>query len=145
MNALQSSFCPVKIWSSLVNRVLSYPKTNINSSVNIYRSGRSYNYINSATMRSNLRNTVKIIGTDILGINESDIGTHSIRTTFAMLLCLNKIPLEKTMKLGRWKSLAVLEYIRSNINDFSEGISACIANASNGNFYTLSQFINSIE
>ena len=95
-------------------------------------------------MRETLRKTVETLGPNNLGILAKDVGTHSIRSSFAMLLLLNKVPLETVMKLGRWKSLAVLEYIRANVDNFSTGISNCIARASTGSFYTLPPFIRSI-
>ena len=96
-------------------------------------------------MRLSLRSVTKNLGEESLGFQASKVGTHSIRSTFAMLLILNKIPIETIMKLGRWRSLAVLEYIRANVDDFSSGISECIANASAGSFYTHPQFISSLK
>ena len=51
-------------------------------------------------MRETLRKTVETLGPHNLGISAKDVGTHSIRSSFAMLLLLNKVPLEKVMKLG---------------------------------------------
>ena len=92
-------------------------------------------------MRKSLRDTVEHLGHKNLGFSPKDVGTHSSRCSFAMLLLLNKIPLGKVMKLGRWKSLAVLDYIRANVDDFSTGIINCIVRASTGFFYTLPPLI----
>ena len=145
MNSNISKLCPVKIWASVITRILSYPKGSTTSSINIFREKRNYNFISSKMMRESLRKTVEHLGPTNLGISPKDVGTHSIRSSFAMLLLLNKVPLEKVMKLGRWKSLSVLEYIRANVDDFSTGISKCITRASTGYFYTLPPFINSIN
>ena len=104
------------------------------SSINIGRNKRDYFYITSEYLRKYIRSTIHKIGEKKLGIKASAVGTDSIRTTFAMILMMNKILMPKIMKLGRWKSLAVFEYIRANIEDFSEGISECIANDSTGFF-----------
>ena len=94
MDCNPSQLCPVKIWASVISRILSYPKGSLNSSINLYREKRSYHFINSTTMREALRQTVENIGSKQLGISPKNVGTHSIRSSFAMLLLLNKIPLE---------------------------------------------------
>ena len=145
MNSNPSLLCPVKAWSNRILTILSYPKGSLDSPINLFRTGRSYDYITSKDMRLSLRSVTKILGEESLGFQASKVGTHSIQSTFAMLLILNKIPIETIMKLGRWQSLAVLEYIRANVDDFSSGISECIANASAGSFYTHPQFISSLK
>jgi len=145
LQANSSKLCPVKIWSTIIKRILSYPKGSLESSINMFREKRSYKYVTSADLRKYLRQTVSDIGEKRLGIKASEVGTHSIRSTFAMLLVLNKVPTIKIMKIGRWKSNSVFEYIRANVEDFSMNISKHIANASTGNFYTLPCFISTIK
>ena len=62
-----------------------------------------------------------------------------------MLLHLNKIDLPTIMRMGRWKSAAVMEYVRSNIDNFSKNISRSIADATTGQFYALPSYIQTIE
>ena len=141
----ESEFCPVKIWSSVISRILNYPKHTINSPINIVRHKRQYSYIKSSQIRTALRTTVDKIGKETLGFDSSTVGTRSLRTSFAMLLHLNKIDLPTIMRMGRWKSAAVMEYVRSNIDNFSKNISRSIADATSGQFYTLPSYIQTIE
>lgn len=129
----------------MVSTILLYPKVSRDSPINLFREGRSYNYIASKYMRLLLRSTTKTLGKNNLGFLAEKIGINSIRFTFEMLLVLNKIPIEIIMKLGRWRSYAVLEYIRANVDDFSSGISKCIPNATACSFYTHPQFISSLK
>ena len=140
-----SNLCAVKIWATIVSRILSYPKGNINSSINMVRTGRSYQFIKSTTIRSNIRKTVETIGKTKLGFSKDTVGTKSLRSTFAMLLYLNKIPTETIKRMGRWKSDAVFEYVRANVEAFSKDKSANIAKATTGNFYTLPTYIATIK
>ena len=104
-----------------------------------------YKYVTSEDVRKFIKSTITNIGEKRIGIKSSEVGTHSIRSTFVMLLILNKVPLPTIMKLGRWKSHSVLEYIKANVEDFSKDISDCIANDSTGEFYTHPNLISSIN
>ena len=146
MHSLDDDFCPVKIWATIVQRILSYPKGSINSPVNLVRSHRNYEYITSRKIRQALRHTVKSIGENKLGIKADSVGTHSIRSTFAMILLLDKISLTIIKKLGRWKSDAVICYIRENILDFSKGVSKAFAKKQPiESFYNAKSFLESIR
>ena len=146
MHALDDEFCPVKIWASIVQRILSYPKSSLDSPVNLVRSQRNYEYITSRQIRNTLRYTIKSIGENKLGIKADSVGTHSIRSTFAMILLLENISLTIIKKLGRWKSDAVICYIRENILDFSKGVSKAFAkNKPIESFYNATPFIESIK
>ena len=144
-NSNKSHFCPVKIWSTIISRILQYPKHSLDSPVNLVRHKRSYSYIKSSQICKTLRTAVDKIGKEQLGFDSSTVGTRSLRTSFAMLLHLNNVDLPTIMKMGRWKSAAVMEYVRSNIDNFSKNISRSIADATTGQFYTLPSYIQTIE
>ena len=74
-------------------------------------------------MRSYLRRAVQHIGEDNLNISANDVGTHSIRASFAMLMLLNNEPDSLVMKKGRWKSNAFLAYIRLQISAYGVNVS----------------------
>lgn len=54
------------------------------------------------------------------------IGPHSIRASGAMALCLNKVPSETIMLMGRWRSQTWLTYIHTQIAAFSKGLALCM-------------------
>ena len=146
MHAIEEDFCPVKIWSRIIQRILSYPKGSYESPVNLVRSNRKYDYIKSRQVRMSLRSTVKSIGEHKLGIKAESVGTHSIRSTFAMILLLEKISMTIIKKLGRWLSDAVVCYIRESVLDFSKGVSKAFAKQRPiESFYNAKSFIESIR
>lgn len=51
------------------------------------------------------------------------VGTHSIRSIFAMILLFDNIRLTTIKKLGCWLSDVIICYIRENVLDFSKGMS----------------------
>lgn len=59
-----------------------------------------------------------------LGFTGKDVGTHSIRSSFAMALYLSKRAISTIMLLGRWCSDAFLLYVRRQVQEFSAGVSA---------------------
>ena len=74
-------------------------------------------------------------GEERLGYSHKEVGTHSIRSGFAMELHLAKVYPEKIIIMGRRASSAFLRYIRIQISDFSKGISNLMTN--NHTFYTI--------
>ena len=67
---------------------------------------------------------VTSVGEARLGFDETRVGTHSIRTSFAMMLYLQHIHPSTIMLMGRWSSDAFLLYIRPQVQQFSSGLSA---------------------
>ena len=82
-----------------------------------------------------IRNVVIQLGKTKLGFGPKDVGTHSIRSSFAMFLHLNDVNTEKIMLQGRWKSTAFLTYIRVQVLEFSAGLSGLMNNTRD--FYTV--------
>ena len=70
-----------------------------------------------------------------LGFSGKDVGTHSIRSSLAMALYLSRRPISTIMLLGRWSSDAFLLYIRRQVQEFSDGVSADMV--ANERFFTL--------
>ena len=58
-----------------------------------------------------------------LGFFHKEVGTHSIRSGFAMELYLAKVYPETIMIMGRCSSSAFLRYIRIQVSDLSKGTS----------------------
>jgi hypothetical protein len=132
------TLCPVVSWAFTVCRILGYDKTTITSTVNTYfdtttgKLGR----ITAKQSRERLRSAVRILGTNKLGIDIERVGTHSLRTSCAMLLYLAKVRTATIMLLGRWKSDAFLLYLRKQVKEFTSGISDMMVNQAH-TFYTV--------
>lgn len=144
LHSTQTNLCPVKIWSKIITTILASPGGSINSNINFIHTNNKHYHITSEDMRIQLRRSILKIGESNLGIKATEVGTHSIRTTFAMILLLNKVNIPTIMKLGRWKSTAVLEYVRENIDRFSKNISTHFSNTDNNDFFNLPSFIAAI-
>ena len=118
--------CPVTTRGEIVSRVLSYEGLSLNSPVNLVKqtikNKTKFVQVKSTQMLQHIRNTVTQIGADKLGFGPRDVGTHSIRSSFAMFLYVNNIKSDKIMLQGRWKSTAFLSYIRAQVMEFSTGL-----------------------
>ena len=145
MRKIDGLTCPVKTWASIVQRVLSYPRGNKDSPVNLLRVGRQYRQITATEIRNTLRETVKTLGESNLGIKSCDIGTHSIRSTFAMLLYSHGIEKTTIMKLDRWKSDAVISYICANVAGFGKHASLALRSDPGSDFVNFPRFQPSIN
>ena len=76
------------------------------------------NHLN--TSPGNLEKTIALLGEDDIGVKSDQVGTHSIRSTFAMILFTHGVEKTTIMRLGRWKSDAVICYIRSQVSGFGK-------------------------
>ena len=127
--------CPVKIWSSITHRILSYKGTTEKTSVNAVMIGKKLHYITRDEMFNHLRHTVdNMTG---LGFTGKDVGTHSIRSSLAMALYLKRRPISTIMLLGRWSSDAFLLYIRRQVQEFSKGVSTNMVDQENFSQYQI--------
>jgi hypothetical protein len=118
---------PVTSWAKIINRVLGYKHTTLKSQVNTFLNPTTHKlvYITSAQTRAFLKWTVAKMGANTLGIPISRVGTHSVRTSCAMLLYMAKVQTAAIMLLGRWKSNAFLLYLRRQVKEFTQGLSCC--------------------
>ena len=135
MHKTDSELCPVKAWSLIVRRILSYDNTDLSTTVKYVEINGKPKYIEVKEVMSVIRLTVCLIGSHELGFGPDSVGTHSIRSSFAMFLHLNTIPAEKIMLQGRWKSMAFLDYIRPQVSKFSRDLSRIMLQAND--FFTI--------
>ena len=110
-----STLCPIQAWAAIVHRILGYPGTNTNTTVNTIFLARKLKTINSSTVRKKIRSAAKKVGEDRLGFHPNDIGTHSIHLGTAMTMYLDGVPTFTIMIIGRWSSDAFLGYIRKQV------------------------------
>ena len=133
---------PVKAWAETIIRILSYPGTDLETPINTVRIGSNNVQITSKQILAHIRMTVAMIGEVKLGFKKEDVGTHSIRSSFAMLLYLAKVPVSTIMILGRWHSSSFLLYIRKQVLEFSAGLSDMMLEK---DFYTLPEIESVIK
>lgn len=120
--------CPVHAWGSLVHRIMAYPKSSPTSTVNTFlRHGKPVKITNQQ-IKLHLVSVVKSIGPDLLGVDIRRIGTHTVRTSAAMLMYLANIRTSTIMLLGRWKSDAFLLYLRRQVKEFTAGVTNQMTN-----------------
>jgi hypothetical protein len=62
------------------------------------------------------------------GLSEKDVGLHSLRSSAAMAMYMNAIPVYTIMLLGQWSSDAFLLYIRKTVIEFSNDVSKRMIN-----------------
>ena len=106
---------PVRSWTAVVRRVLSYPVTNQYSTVNTILINGNLKTISYSTVYSKLRSTVQLLGEDTLGFKPSDISIHSIRSGPAMAMYLVGVPTFTITMIGRLSSDAFLRCIRKQV------------------------------
>jgi len=85
---------------------------------------------------STFQKAIKLVARN-LGLDERRYSTHSLRIGGATLLAAAGLPDYMIQLIGRWKSLAFLQYIRSNESMFSKALSVL----SNPNLFTISHLV----
>lgn len=115
---------PVKAWGKTIQRILSsVPNASQDTKVCSFWTGTNTILLDANTARTKIRVIVRIIGDEVLGFGADDVGLHSIRSGGAMAMFLSGVCDIIIQRVGRWESLAFLEYIRSQIESFTLGVS----------------------
>ena len=126
-----NKLCPVAAWAAIITRIRSYPNTTDSSPVNSYMAKKKVKQITSNQVRNYIRLIVAEIGAAKLGIDINRVGTHSLRTSAAMLLYLAEVRTSTIMLLGRWKSDAFLLYLRRQVKEFTQGVTEAMTSQPN--------------
>jgi len=126
------TLCPVEAWVSVISRIQKEiaPIQSVGSMpVCTYMDGGRMFEVESTKVLQLLRRTCAIYdGENKYGISESEIGTRSIRSGAAMALALQGGNSDKKiMMLGRWKSVAFLDYIRPQVLEWAGDMSSEMA------------------
>ena len=114
-----SILCPVRSWGAIIDRIEGYKGTTGKTTVNTVEINGKLRKIDSSTIRNRIRVAVDAIGEEKLGFTAKEVGTHSIRTSFATLLYLRKVDPILIQIGGRWKSTAFLKYIRRDTTEIA--------------------------
>jgi hypothetical protein len=69
-----------------------------------------------------LRQSLRDLNSEALNIKAEECGLHSLRSSAAMAMYLNGIPVYTIMLLGRWSSDAFLRYIKKQVTEFTKGV-----------------------
>lgn len=120
--------CPVAIWSRIIIRITSSPRTSSSTLVCFLHDpnspvGQPSKYISQQSVNYVLRLTCKLHPAFHFGYHHQDIGTHSIRSGAAMALFLADESPHRIMLLGRWSSDAFMAYIRPQVQEWTSGMS----------------------
>ncbi len=116
--------CPIKIWASIIQRILKIPGSSPNTTINtILLANGSKQYLSNNFLINKLRLAVRMIGQDELGFTPAEIGLHSLCSGAAMAMFLAGIPTSTIKLMGRWASEAFMDYIRPQVEKFSSLIS----------------------
>ena len=135
--------CGVSAWCRIVKRLLTYPRTTQNTTVNTYYDihSNALRVVTNQNIINMLRSATDIVGSTNIGVPLERVGTHSIRTSFALIMSLNKAQDSLIRKIGRWRSDAYLIYIRGYTDGFGENASSFFSNTEKGNFVNLHQYL----
>jgi hypothetical protein len=116
-------FCPVHSAAAIVKRLLDLGITDYETVISTYsdRKGR-FSKISNTMGLLYLRAFIATVP-EVYGLKPEDIGLHSIRSSAAMAMYINQIPVYTIMLLGRWSSNAFLLYIRKTVVEFSNDVS----------------------
>lgn len=100
------------IWGRIIDRISSYQGADKDTPVSTVKIENKFHQIHYDDINKLLKNCAKEIG---LEAKEYLITPHSIRVSFATILFAKGVDIETVKLLGRWKSEAVLRYIRSTV------------------------------
>jgi len=121
---LDAILCPVKATARNVKRVRTMPGSSDDSKLCSFLSddGKATD-INSIQVLARLRAIVILIGKEVLGFTELEIGLHYIRSGGAMAMFLSGVSTIIIQRVGGWRSNEFLEYIRDQVESFTFGVS----------------------
>ena len=118
------SLCPVKAAASIVRRLQAFQAAPDSFIYSYMSASGKLKDVTSPIALQLLRSHVKSIDFNSLGISPEVIGLHSCRSSAAMAMYLNHVPVYTIMLLGRWSSDAFLRYIRQQVTDFGSDVSS---------------------
>lgn len=102
----------VKCWAKVVNRIRSYKGTNDSTPISTVKVHGKFHQVTADDVNRVIKQTAR--ETDAK-LSLAKYSSHSVRVTFATLLFLKGEQLDVVKFLGRWRSDAILLYIRNTI------------------------------
>jgi hypothetical protein len=107
-------YCPVVACTTIVQEMLHDP---------VYKfrqENGTFTDVHSRSALVMLRQSLRSLDSESMNIKAEECGLHSLRSSAAMAMYLNGIPVYTIMLLGRWSSDAFLRYIRKQVTEFSK-------------------------
>ena len=128
---------PVVLWATIVDRIEQMDGTRPDTFVNTVSIKGRLHKISAADVRNHIKQAVQDLNNEGLDlqITPQDVGTHSIRSSFATLLANRGVDEKKIMLHGRWKSVTFRKYIRKDVT--TTDITTKISNVCNFNLCRL--------
>ena len=100
----------------MVQHIRSYPGFQDIWEISTFHDGNAFTQISSTEILRNIRALVSLIGKDELGFTADEVGTHSVRSSLAMMMYLTpEIPTYTIMLVGCWNFAAFLAYIEQQV------------------------------
>ena len=115
---------PVILFANTVRRLRSYPGFREDWEIFTFFDGVHFSRIRSNEVMADLQCSVDAVGADVLGFSGKEVGTHSVRSSLAMMMYLAKEQVYTIMLTGRWSSDAFLAYIEKQVKEFTKGVSS---------------------
>ena len=116
------NLCPVGIWLEILIILNSYPGTTRDTLLNTVWVEHHKTSIPSQMKDKYLRSGTPSFGKDRLVFSHKGVGTHSLRSGFAMELFLYKVYPETIIIMGLWDINALLYYIHIQVSNLRTGI-----------------------
>jgi integrase len=115
--------CPVTAAASIIRRLQREHATDDTFLYEYKRKDDHQGQLTTTAALKLLRHFISTINHTAYGLEPTEIGLHSLRSSAAMAMYLNGIPVYTIMLLGRWSSDAFLRYIRKQVEEFGHDVS----------------------
>jgi hypothetical protein len=115
-------FCPVIACAQIIRDMQRDGNKPTDSVYRFLQENGTFADLHSKTALMMLRQLLRTVDSEALNIKPEECGLHSLRSSAAMAMYLNGIPVYTIMLLGRWSSDAFLCYIRKQVSEFSRGV-----------------------
>mmetsp|Transcript_36829 Transcript_36829/g.82805 ORF Transcript_36829/g.82805 Transcript_36829/m.82805 type:complete len:416 (-) Transcript_36829:347-1594(-) len=126
----ESYYCPVKALARRVLHIRAH-SDDVSLGLHTFFNNKSEFNITDADIRAALKFAAKQLNYPERGIPIDRIDTHSLRCGGANALSLAGYSDRAIMKMGRWQSKTFLEYISSQLSEFSQGMSVSMSKVLN--------------
>jgi hypothetical protein len=115
-------YCPVAACAKIVQEMLDDQTKPTDPVFRFRQDNGTLTDVHSRSALAMLRQALRELDSESLNIKAEECGLHSLRSSAAMAMYLNGIPVYTIMLLGRWSSDAFLRYIRKQVTEFSKGV-----------------------
>ena len=117
--------CPVKAAAAIIRRMQRQGMSDHDFIYSfIHEKTKKKTTFTSRVAKQMLREFIGLVEQGNYGLTADEIGLHSMRSSSAMAMYMNGVPVYTIMLLGRWSSDAFLRYIRSQVETFGHDVSA---------------------